>query len=52
MRKTRLPRAITMIIVLVLFSLTVFSQNRVISGVVSDLSGAPLVNATVTVKGA
>jgi TonB-dependent SusC/RagA subfamily outer membrane receptor len=40
-----------MIIVLVLFSLTVFSQNRVISGVVSDQSGAPLVNATVAVKG-
>jgi TonB-dependent starch-binding outer membrane protein SusC len=51
MRKTRFPRAITMIIVLVLFSLTVFSQNRVISGVVSDQSGAPLVNATVSVKG-
>lgn len=51
MRKTRLPRAITMIVVLVLYSLTVFSQNRVISGVVSDQSGAPLVNATVAVKG-
>lgn len=52
MRKTRLPRAIAMIIVLVLYSLNVFSQNRVVSGVVSDQGGTPLVNATVTVKGA
>ena len=51
MRKTRFPRAITMIIVLVLTSLSVFSQNRLISGVVSDQSGAALVGATVAVKG-
>lgn len=51
MRKSRLPRATTMIIVLVLFSLTVFSQNKSVSGVVSDQNGLPLVNATVAVKG-
>lgn len=51
MRKSRLSRATTMIIVLVLFSLTVFSQNRIVSGVVSDQNGVPLVNATVSVKG-
>lgn len=51
MRKSRLSRATTMIIVFVLFSLTVFSQNRIVSGVVSDQNGVPLVNATVSVKG-
>jgi TonB-linked SusC/RagA family outer membrane protein len=40
-----------MIIVLALTSLSVFSQNRLISGVVSDQSGAALVGATVAVKG-
>lgn len=51
MRKTRLLRASTMLFVLVLFSLSVAAQNKLISGVVSDQSGAALVNATVTLKG-
>lgn len=51
MRKTRLSRAITIFLVLVLFSLAAVSQNRIISGVVSDQAGAALAGATVTVKG-
>lgn len=51
MRKTRLSRAGTLWLVLVLFSLSVMAQNRVITGVVSDQSGVPLINATVSVKG-
>ncbi|MEP7373576.1 MAG: TonB-dependent receptor [Chitinophagaceae bacterium] len=51
MRVKRFPRVIVMILVSLLFSSTVFAQTRIISGMVADQKGNPLVNATISVKG-
>ncbi|MBL7743376.1 MAG: TonB-dependent receptor [Chitinophagaceae bacterium] len=51
MRKKRPLRVIATIMAILLSSSTLFAQNRTISGIVSDQSGAPLANATVSVKG-
>jgi TonB-dependent starch-binding outer membrane protein SusC len=51
MRQKRLPRGIAMLLAFLFFTSTLFAQNRTVSGFVTDLNGAPLVNATVTVKG-
>jgi TonB-dependent starch-binding outer membrane protein SusC len=51
MSKKRFLRAIAMVIVFVLTCSPLFAQKRTLSGVVTDQNGAPLVNATVTVKG-
>ncbi|MGB3006926.1 MAG: carboxypeptidase-like regulatory domain-containing protein, partial [Chitinophagaceae bacterium] len=51
MRNSKFLRAITMVIVFVLSSLTILAQNRTITGVVSDKDGNPLANATISVKG-
>lgn len=51
MRVKRFLRVIVMILVSVLFSSIIFAQTRVISGMVADQNGKPLVNATISVKG-
>jgi TonB-linked SusC/RagA family outer membrane protein len=49
--KKRLPPGIAMLLAFLLTSLSLFAQNRTVSGVITDESGGPLVNATVAVKG-
>jgi TonB-linked SusC/RagA family outer membrane protein len=51
MSKKRFLRAIAMIIAFVLTCSPLFAQKRTLSGVVTDQNGAPLANATITVKG-
>jgi TonB-linked SusC/RagA family outer membrane protein len=51
MRKKRFLRAIAIIIAIVISTSASYAQNRTISGVISDQNGAPLANATVSVKG-
>lgn len=51
MRNKRFPRAIAMIIVFVLSCSSLFAQKRTVSGVISDQNGAPVVGASVKVKG-
>ncbi len=51
MNRKRFPRVIVMILVFVLSTSAIFAQTRTISGVVTDQTGDPLVNATITVKG-
>jgi TonB-linked SusC/RagA family outer membrane protein len=51
MRNPKLLRAITIFIVFAFSSLSVFAQNRIISGIVSDQAGTLLANATVSIKG-
>jgi TonB-dependent starch-binding outer membrane protein SusC len=51
MRVKRLHRVIVMILVSLLVSSTLFAQTRIISGMVADQKGNPLVNATISVKG-
>ncbi len=51
MRKKRIARAIVWLITIVLFSSPLSAQKRTITGFVADQNGAPLANATVTVKG-
>jgi TonB-linked SusC/RagA family outer membrane protein len=40
-----------MLLAFLISSLTLFAQNRTVSGIVTDQAGAPLVNATVAAKG-
>jgi TonB-dependent starch-binding outer membrane protein SusC len=51
MRKKRFPRAIAMVIALVLYSSVIFAQNKTISGIISDQNGVPLMGATVIAIG-
>jgi TonB-dependent starch-binding outer membrane protein SusC len=51
MRNTQFLKAMTIIIVFAFSSLSIFAQNRIVSGIVSDQTGALLSNATVSVKG-
>jgi TonB-dependent starch-binding outer membrane protein SusC len=51
MRK-RSPRIIAVVMAILLSTFSLFAQNRTITGIVSDQNGNPLVNATVSVKGA
>ncbi|RXK83235.1 SusC/RagA family TonB-linked outer membrane protein [Filimonas effusa] len=46
-----IPRFICLLTTLLLVSSILWAQNKTISGVVTDEKGAPLVGATVTVKG-
>jgi TonB-dependent starch-binding outer membrane protein SusC len=47
----RLPPGIAMLLAFLLTSLSLFAQNRTVSGVITDQNGVPLVNATVAQKG-
>ena len=51
MGKKRLLGAAAMIIAIVLSSTSLLAQKRTITGIITDQNNAPLVNATVSVKG-
>jgi len=51
MRNIQFLRATTIIIVFAFSSLSLFAQNRIVTGIVSDQAGVLLANATVSVKG-
>src|ERR1700710_1417227 len=46
-----LARLVSLILLCVLFTQTAFSQNKTITGKVSDDKGAPIIGASVSVKG-
>src|SRR5688572_33424468 len=51
MRDKRFPRAIAMIMVFVLSCSSLFAHKRTVSRIISDQHGAPVVGATIKVKG-
>jgi TonB-linked SusC/RagA family outer membrane protein len=51
MRKNRFLCGIAIVIAIIISPTTIFAQNRIITGIVSDQTGAALTKATVTVKG-